>query len=641
MLARLLSCMALLCLLGVSSQARSDWFSDNDTSAPLSEHQFLPVDRAFPYTSWVDDGRLYVRFDNADGYYLYKRQFSLESTTKGVTLGPLTLPPGTPKHDDYLGDIVAYYGQTTLSAPLQTARNDLETVQATLGFQGCADKGLCYPPESRTLSAASETHKAPPAATGPSSQRTDQTLSTDIAQSTGISQSTEPANSSAQARESMPSTSPALTPKSPTAFSWWQLGLYVLAGLGLTFTPCVLPMLPILSSLIAGQHATRRRAFTLSCSYVLGMVGAYTLFGSLIGLFGAQLNLQAKLQSPWVLGGFSLLFIVFALWLFDRIHLPSGGALQQRLSRLQDRLHGHGTLGLLGAGALSTLIVSPCISAPLAGILLYLSTTGDVIKGALALAALGLGMGAPLILITTLGVRLLPKSGPWMTSIKYAFGVLMLAMSLWLSMRWLPPTLSLALWGLLALGIGLALAVGALNAVLLFKKPLRTLPLLIALPLTLYGTAALVGALGGGQAILSPLSHYSGEHRASIDATEPEFTTVTSLDALERAVERARQQERPVMVDVYADWCISCLEMERTLFKAPDIRTHLDRMALIKLDVTRTTPQTRNALEALALFGPPSLLFYSDSKELKAQRLVGEPTHAELLDVLRVVAPKT
>ncbi|MCX2523551.1 protein-disulfide reductase DsbD [Larsenimonas rhizosphaerae] len=610
----LASCLLLLTLLS-SLSAQAGLFDGNTTRSPLpGQHSeataFLPVDQAFSPSAWVDQGRLFVRFTNADGYYLYKRQFAFDSKTDGVTLGSLDLPAGTPKHDDYLGDIVAYYHDVTVSAPIRSIDGPLpETLSLVVHYQGCADAGLCYPPETRTLTV--DTGGDSPLNASPQASTDRYTVRSEPA-----TQGIEP-----------PDNAPRL----------WSFGLYFLAGLGLTFTPCVLPMLPILASLIAGRQSTRRRALSLSSSYVTGMVLTYTVLGILLGLFGASLNLQARLQSPWVLGTFSLLFVIFALWLLDLVRVRLPGRWQQRTDQWQTRLHAGGPLGLAGAGALSTLVVSPCISAPLAGIMLYLSATADVWQGALALGLLGAGMGLPLIIATTLGAHLLPRSGAWMQTVKHGFAILMLGMAIWLSARWLPGTISMALWGILALMSAVTLWVSSAPASDP-ARPRRIITLVAAMTLGLYGSSALLGALAGGSSPLMPLAPFTSEQtpRASSPATLT-FTTVTNQSELQAALEKAGQQGKKAMVDVYADWCISCQAMEHELFPAPPIHASLKQLALIRLDVTDNSLASRKLLKELGLFGPPGLLFYDGKREIKSARLIGEPEAARLQQALEQV----
>ena len=408
-----------------------------------SNGDFLPVEEAFSPQAWIDGDRLMVGIESADGYYLYRHRLSVSSDTSEVTPGEPVLPAGTFKNDEFLGEVYVFHDRVIFPVPIK-AQGGADSIDVTLHYQGCAEAGLCYPPQQVELTALPGS--TPAAFTQPSSSpREDTTAPT----------KTTPETSSLTSEDGQFSN--LLQDASPTLV----LGLFFLAGLGLTFTPCVLPMMPILASIIVGQRPSRLRAFALSGSYVTGMALTYAGVGVLMGLFGAGLNLQARLQSPAVLIPFAALFVVFALAMFSVFQLRLPARLSQRLDAWQDRAQRSGPLGLALAGALSVLVVSPCVSAPLAGALVFISSTGDAAMGGLGLLALALGMGVPLLIVGTFGATLLPRSGAWMQHVKSAFGVLLLGVAIWLVERLLPGPLTLLLWG--ALAIGSALALGALR----------------------------------------------------------------------------------------------------------------------------------------------------------------------------------
>ncbi|MGI3131375.1 protein-disulfide reductase DsbD [Halopseudomonas pachastrellae] len=576
--------LVLLALLLCASTAYAQ-FTDNRGAGSLlqgssNQADFLPVHEAFrPGVLDADDERLALIVDIAPGYYLYRHRLQV-STDEGVSL-EMQLPDGIQKTDEYFGDVEVYYNQ--LQITLDPAAVPAGTRRLDLGFQGCADAGLCYPPETVALELPSALGSATPSAV------------------------------------STPTDAPQNTPAIERG-GLITLLLFFAAGLGLTFTPCVLPMLPILSSMVLGRSQIGRgRAMSLALGYVLGMAVTLAIVGALIGSFGAALNLQARLQSPWVLGTFALFFLLFALAMFGVFDLRLPAALREPLDRLNRRAHGGSLPGATAMGALSTLVVSPCISAPLAGALVYISSTGDTLGGGINLFALGLGMGTPLLLVTLFGKSLLPGSGPWMETVKHLFGFGLLAVAIWLLERVLPGPLSLALWA--ALAAGLAVRLASLQSGQYLRQT-------IALLFGLYAAAALFGALAGGEDPLRPLQPLTGGAGSSSQASF--FTTLRDPAQLQQALAQAAEQGQPAIVDLYADWCISCKVMERTILNQPDIQTLLGGHLRLKLDVTDNTPAQRAWLTQHNLFGPPAYLFFSaNGSELRDLRIQGEVSKNE------------
>ncbi len=578
-----------------------------------SNGDFLPVDEAFSPNAWIDDNRLMIGIEATDGYYLYRHRLGVESDTPGVTLGEPALPAGTFKKDEFLGEVYVYHDRVTFPVPIKEAV-DANAITFTLHYQGCAEAGLCYPPQQVELTALPGS--APAAfASPPSSRQVSENQATNDTVAVSPAVATAPSTLTSEDGRF----SNLLAEASP----WLVLGLFFLAGLGLTFTPCVLPMIPILASIIVGQNPTRLRALALSGSYVTGMALTYAGVGVLMGLFGAGLNLQARLQSPTILIPFTVLFVLFALAMFGvfQPRLPQGIA--QRLDDWQSRAQQSGPLGLAVAGALSVLVVSPCVSAPLAGALVFISSTGDAAMGGLGLLALALGMGVPLIIVGTFGTTLLPRRGAWMQSIKDTFGVLLLGVAIWLIARLLPGALTLLLWG--ALAISSALALGALR----FDHPkgMARLGQAAGLILLTWGLALIIGAAGGGEDPLRPLAWHTTESTpTSVESSAPSspFNTVTDLEALNAELESAVRSGQPAFVDISADWCISCKIMERDVFPSPQVATQLDRFHRIRVDVTDNNAQSRELLQRFELFGPPSLLFFAQGKEIRDARIQGE-----------------
>ncbi|WP_111414222.1 protein-disulfide reductase DsbD [Billgrantia lactosivorans] len=604
---RLLCCL----LLWLPLAAHAQWFSSSS-----GEDEFLPVMEAFQPSAWHDGETLYVGFENAEGYYLYRHRLEVESRDEALEIGEPDIPDGEFKSDEFLGDVYVFYDRVVFEAPLE---GDAEgPLDVTVTFQGCADAGLCYPPERVELQAPAS---AMPAAFADWRAGGSGSAERDAEPASGA---TPPALQSEDGRFSRLIGEASL----PLA-----LGLFFLAGLGLTFTPCVLPMVPILSSIIVGQHPTRPRAFALSASYVAGMSLTYAAVGVLMGLFGAGLNLQAHLQSAPVLIGFALLFALFALAMFGAFDLRLTPRLAHRVDAWQARAQRSGPLGLAGAGSLSVLVVSPCVSAPLAGAMVFISSTGDALMGGAALLALGLGMGVPLLLVGTFGATALPRSGAWMNGVKIAFGILLLGVAVWLVERLLPPAVSLLLWAALAIGSALALGALSFNLAQGWPRARQAAGLL----LLAWGFALVLGAAMGGSDPLRPLAALGSAPATGEGADNVEITTVEELEALRDTLRERSSQGQPAFVHFTADWCISCKQLERQVYPDPQVAEPLSRFTRINVDVTRTDATTRELLDHFGLFGPPSLLFFSGEDEIREARIQGEVRAGELASHLNGV----
>jgi thiol:disulfide interchange protein DsbD len=542
---------------------------------------FLPVRQAFQL-NLIDTSpeSIKLQFVATEGYYLYRHRFQFRTEPADIGLGAAQLPDGGKRHDEYFGDVEVYHGILDVNLPRKSG--DTRPFTLVVTYQGCADKGLCYPPETERLSiggSGSSTTDAADAALG----------------------STE----------------------SKTPLSWKQLALFFLAGVGLTFTPCVLPMLPILSGVVLRGQIGGLRGFSLSLAYVLPMAICFAALGALMGMFGASLNLQARLQSAWVLVPFSLFFVVFAIAMFGAFELRLPRALNDRLDRIAGNTQGGSLWGAAVLGVVSSLLVSPCVSAPLAGALLYISASGDAIGGALKLFALGLGMGAPLVVVATGGAAWLPKSGPWLVTVKNAIGVLLLGLAIGLLSRVIPGQATLVLIGLLWAGVGLFL--GALEFT---QKTTRArLAQLLGLFLLVYALSCWYGAFSGQTDPLRPLGRTQTTQMASESdgKTTEQWQTVTQPTELDRILAQAKETAQPVLVDWYADWCISCKVIEHEVLPDPEIVSQLKGFRLIRFDMTDSTPQQRTLLDRYKLFGPPALLFFGkDGNELTNARVVGE-----------------
>ena len=569
------------------------------------EPEFLPVDEAFALsTETADDGALLAYWDMPDGYYLYRHRFDFTlRDPEAAVLGAAELPPGKDKVDEYFGAMEVYYHRAQARVPIRNAQGPVEV---GISYQGCAEAGLCYPPERRWVvvdaalaSVAAPATESAPATGGPATEG--QRLATALAERGLL----------------------------------LAMALFFLGGIGLAFTPCVLPMVPILSSIIVGDTAapSRWRAFSLSLAYVLGMAFTYAAVGTLMGLFGASLNLQAALQSPPVLIVFAALFALLSLSMFGFYELRLPQRWQNALDALGGRVGGGKHFGVLVMGALSALVVSPCVSAPLAGALIYISASQDALLGAAALLALGLGMGVPLLIIGSSGGHLLPRAGGWMNAVKAVFGVGLLAVAIWLLERVVPGPVSLVLWA--ALLIGSAAYLGGLDAAA--KAGWGNLRKAAGFAAAIYGVLLLIGAASGADDPLRPLRNFTAAPSAE-QGGELQWHAVASLDDVRSGIGAGADLGRLTMLDLYADWCISCKIMERSVFPEPAVASRLAEFHLLRADVTANDAKDKQLLNAFGLFGPPSLLFFDrNGAELKTLRVQGEIGASALADHLESV----
>jgi thiol:disulfide interchange protein DsbD len=565
------------------------------------ENDFLPPDEAFVLSATTRDRTsITARWDIAPGYYLYrdKIQLALEGAS-GITLGAFTLPPGDPKDDEFLGRIQVYHDRLEVDLPLVSGSGPIPGfLDLKAGYQGCAERGLCYPPIEKLITVA-----VPSAAAAPPQ--------------TGADPSAEPPHAFRSEQDRIADTM-------REGATWLTVLSFFGFGLLLTFTPCVFPMIPILSSIIVGQGSaiTGRRAFFLSLVYVLAMAVAYTAAGMIAGLGGQ--NLQAAFQNPWVLITFAGIFVALSLSMFGFYELQVPASLQSHLSALSNRQHGGTVVGVAVMGLLSALIVGPCVAAPLAGALIYIGQSGDAMLGGLALFALSMGMGTPLLAIGTSAGKLLPRAGAWMDSVKAVFGVLLLAVAVWMLERILPGEVTLVLWALLL--IIPAVYMGALEPLRAQANGWSKLWKGVGLAMLVYGSLLIIGAASGSKDALQPLAlvatSVGGEGRAN--AGHPAFERIRSGADLDRKLAQAHAAQRPVMLDFYADWCTSCQEMEKYTFSDPGVQETLAGLVLLQADVTANDATDRELLQRFGLFGPPSILFFGpDGEERRDYRLVG------------------
>lgn len=585
--------------------------------AQSANEDFLSADQAFSVeASGNDDGRLTVTWRVAPDYYLYRHQFDVQGDPAPVA--DVDIPAGKPISDAFFGESEVYHEDVAIVVDPGDARS-LE-----LAWQGCAEAGLCYPPQRTTLDLADYdlgVGAAGPAGSNDSAPATDTPAGAGEPVALGADQS--------------------LAAQLSDSNTAWVLLVFFGLGLLLVFTPCVLPMVPILTSLIVGSGARGRRGLTLSLAYVLPMAATYALLGVAAALAGA--NLQAALQTPWVLGAFALVFVALALAMFGVYELQLPATLRDRLNRVSSAQHGGNLGGAAVMGALSALIVGPCMTAPLAGALLFIAESGNVLIGGGALFALGLGMGAPLVLAGSLGARFLPRPGPWMNGVKAVFGFVLLGMALWFMARVTPDPWMLGLWGAWLVAIGTTLYQVALRTARP-TLPSAMIARVAGLLIGLWGTLLVIGAAGGASDPTRPLAFAGtpvnevGAGRESNGPTDDfmaRFEPVADLDALDAQVAGAGENGRWTLVDFYADWCISCKVIESEVFGDARVQAELADVQLLRPDVTDNDAADRALMGRYGVVGPPTLLLIGpDGEEARSARIVGELDAEAFLDHL-------
>jgi thiol:disulfide interchange protein DsbD len=556
------------------------------------KQEFLEPDQAFIYLAeTAGPNRIVARWEIAKGYYLYRNKFAFTlRDAQGITLGNYTSPPGIFKTDESFGRSEVYYDQVEIPLPLQRSPDASRTLTLETRYQGCADAGLCYSPITKTT-----------------------TLSLPDAGKSSASAAPHPfVSEQDRLVRSLLGGNRLLT-----------LMLFFGTGILLAFTPCMFPMIPILSSLIVGQgpEITARKAFSLSLAYVLAMAITYTFAGVLAGLFGA--NLQAAFQNPWIIGGFSGLFVVLALSMFGFYNLQLPSRWQTKLSELSNRQKSGSLIGASVMGMLSALIVGPCLAAPLAAALIVIGQSGNAALGGSALFAMSLGMGIPLLAVGTSAAKWLPKASSWMNTVKSIFGVLLLGLAVWMLDRIIPPQATLALWGILL--VVTAIYLGALDRLLPDAGGWYRFGKGAGLVLLIYGGVLLVGSAGGGTNPLQPLRglSFTGNHETA-QTGALRFIPVKGIGGLEQALQSARTAGKSVMLDFYADWCVSCKEMERDTFSNPAVQKALAQTVLLQADVTANDEEDQALLKHFGVFGPPSIMFFGpEGEERRPFRLVG------------------
>ncbi|MCH7822450.1 MAG: protein-disulfide reductase DsbD [Proteobacteria bacterium] len=556
--------------------------------------EFLPVDEAFkPILIPIDGNTVEVTWQVARGYYLYKDKISVKAISANVQLGILALPEGELKFDEFFGESEVYFEDVFARLPLARATPEAMDLELEINYQGCSLDGLCYPPTTRVLTVA----------------LTEASTITDLALLPSPN-----APVSEQAR---------LARLINDAHIWLVIATFFGAGLLLAFTPCVLPMVPILSGIIAGEgdDVSPMRGFTLAFSYVMGMALVYTGAGIVAAAAGMQL--AATFNQPWILILFAALFVVLALGMFGLYNLQMPSGIQSRLAGISGRQKSGTLIGAFIMGALSSLIVTACVAPPLVASLTVIGQSGDMIRGGTALFALSMGMGAPLLIVGASAGKLLPKAGPWMESIKSAFGFMMLGLAVWMLSRILPGSVTLALWAVLIFMAGVFL--GGLTTLAAGSSAIQKLGKGFGFLAIIYGLLLLLGALTGGSNPLKPLASINlGGGNMLVEEHGLVFQRIKTADDLDRELANAASQGKTAMLDFYADWCVSCKEMEAYTFTDAGVQAALSNSVLVQADVTANDAEDQALLQRFGVFGPPTIIFFgADGQQRHGYEVVG------------------
>ncbi len=575
-------------------------FGNNQTSTFGSgSNDFVPVDQAFPFNFFQQDHRLTLDWQVKEGYYLYQQRLSFSA--ENVTLGDIQMEDGQPYRDEFFGDVNIYTHPLFVNIPMQDWQPGAKVI---VQYQGCAKAGFCYPPETRVIDIASFTNgDMAPATTLTQTPRQLETSTTNTSTPQPLTEQDQLA--------------------SGLADNWWTPLLFLALGVGLAFTPCVLPMYPILTSIVLGSgKLSQRRALGLSLVYVQGMALTYTLLGLVVASAGLQF--QAAMQHPYVLIGLSILFVTLALSMFGvyTLQLPSG--VQTWLNNLSNKQQGGSSAGVFAMGAISGLVCSPCTTAPLSGALLYVAQSGDLLTGGVALYALAMGMGIPLILVAVFGNKLLPKAGGWMDRVKTLFGFVLLAAPIFLLERILPEMWSTALWS--ALGIA---AFGWLYHV---KNSLE----FGGWKQSAVGIIAVLGLFASAQ---PALNYWFADSTQQAQTSEVSFIKIRNVEELQQQLVLAKQAKKPVMLDFYADWCVACKEFEKYTFHDPAVAAQLKQFVLLQADVTRNQAQDIELLQAQQVLGLPTIDFWdAQGNPVSNARLTGFMQAAPFLEHIQRIS---
>ncbi|HFQ5337519.1 TPA: protein-disulfide reductase DsbD [Vibrio vulnificus] len=586
-------------LLVLSSPAMALFGNNQNSSFASGSNDFVPVDQAFPFNYFQQDHRITLDWQVKEGYYLYQQRLSFSA--ENVVLGDIQMENGQPYRDEFFGDVNIYTNPLFVNIPMQDWQPGAKLI---VQYQGCAKAGFCYPPETRVIDITSFTNG-------------------DMAPATMPTQTASPLDTStANASTPQPLTQQDQL-ASGLADNWWTPLLFLALGVGLAFTPCVLPMYPILTSIVLGSgKLSQRRALGLSLVYVQGMALTYTLLGLVVASAGLQF--QAAMQHPYVLIGLSILFVTLALSMFGVYTLQLPSSVQTWLNNLSNKQQGGSSAGVFAMGAISGLVCSPCTTAPLSGALLYVAQSGDLLTGGVALYALAMGMGIPLILVAVFGNKLLPKAGGWMDRVKTLFGFVLLAAPIFLLERILPEMWSTALWS--ALGIA---AFGWLYHV---KNSLE----FGGWKQSAVGIIAVLGLFASAQ---PALNYWFADSTQQAQTSEVSFIKIRNVEELQQQLALAKQAKKPVMLDFYADWCVACKEFEKYTFHDPAVAAQLKQFVLLQADVTRNQAQDIELLQAQQVLGLPTIDFWdAQGNPVSNARLTGFMQAAPFLEHIQRIS---
>ncbi|RTZ14706.1 protein-disulfide reductase DsbD [Vibrio aquaticus] len=591
--------LLLLCISVVSTPAMALFGQSNSSlSFGNDSNTFVPVDEAFPFNAFQQGDRVLMDWQVKEDYYLYQHRVSISG--ENVSIGNIEMRDGEPYKDEFFGDVNIYTTPLFVEVPLADYQDGARLI---VRYQGCAKAGFCYPPETRVVDLTSFT--------------------TSASNTSSTTSSTQPATKETSVPVAAEPTAPVSSESnlaSKLSDNWWTPLMFLALGVGLAFTPCVLPMYPILTSIVLGSgKLSHTRALGLAFIYVQGMALTYTLLGLVVASAGMQF--QAAMQHPYVLIGLSMLFVTLALSMFGlyTIQLPSSA--QTWLNNLSNKQQGGSSLGVFAMGAISGLVCSPCTTAPLSGALLYVAQSGDLLTGGIALYALAIGMGIPLMLVAVFGNKLLPKAGNWMDRVKTLFGFVLLAAPIFLLERILPELWATALWSVLGI-----LAFGWLYHVK------NSLPF-GGWKQSVVGIIAVLGLFASAQ---PALNYYFGNSHLEQTQNQVEFIRVANIDELNQQLEAAKLAGKPVMLDFYADWCVTCKEFEKYTFHQPAVEAKLKDFVLLQADVTRNQPQDIALLKEMRVLGLPTIEFWdSQGEPVSNARITGfmnEETFLKHLD---------
>jgi thiol:disulfide interchange protein DsbD len=563
-------------------------------SGGLGGSEFVPVDEAFkPILIPIDGNTVEVTFQVTPGYYLYKDKISVTAASGNVQLGKLELPTGKMKFDEFFGESEVYFEDVFATLPLARATPEAMNLELEVNFQGCAEGGLCYPPTTRLVSTL-----LPEA-----------TAVTDLA---ALPDRNAPVSEQGKLAQVITGSS-----------IWVTIGVFFVAGLGLAFTPCVLPMVPIVSGIIAGEgdNVSPSRGFFLAFVYVMGMALVYTAAGVVAAAAGLQL--QAMFNQPWVLVLFSGLFVFLAFGMFGAFELQMPSAIQSRLASVSGNQRSGTAVGAFVMGALSALVVTACVAPALIAALTVMAQSGDMVRGGTALFAMSLGMGAPLLAVGAAQGKLLPKAGAWMVAVKGAFGFMFLALGIWMLSRILPGGVTLALWAVLVFMIGVFM--GGLTTLTSDSSITQKLGKGFGLLAILYGLLLFLGSLTGGSNPLKPLATVSfGGGVMVAEDKHLEFQRIKTVDDLDREIAAASAAGKTAMLDFYADWCVSCIEMEEYTFTDEGVQEALSNTVTLQADVTANDDADQELLQRFGVFGPPTIIFFgTDGQQRHGYEVVG------------------